>query len=868
MKRLVSESAPLAREGGEVRQPNRWRSITGAALAVSLLAGAWIAAPGQTPASAVENEEYTYAHVNRTPAGAGNEPATWFVYARAGETVTIGAGSHRAVGDPWDVHLERAFYTITDPQGGLVATNEALGGYPSATPARELGASMLEPATQPAPFVVPAGGDGIYRLAIRGATRNWNLTRFPWSVVVSDASGTEQTGRTWVETYRMVEQWPKSLGISEVEKNGLDLDYWFVSEQGYEYELKLNGFVGWNSIIEASLLGNTDKNCVSQYHSVVDMATINTECNDRYNTFFEQPSDDLPATAAIAVENASLTNTQVGVAQKWVKPQIGEPKIVLDAYAEAGNAAVPKAGTLDYSLDNFAGNYSILIDADGDGSFEGELDRKIPLSVTRDSGSGDAAKRLSFDFDGLDAKGNAIPASVSARISVFIEHYAELHFVFGDVEQLAGGLSLTRTNGGGDPAEDLVYWNDSEPSTTPGGDPTLLGEQACGPADQVPTAGNPRNPIVNLEGMKNVAGIPGLRYWGTDLGSAAATQACRDDDSPITGSYGNEKLLDTWSYADVSVDATALIIGPALVVAKQADVDTAIASSPIGYTVTGTNTGSADLSVAEGSPAVVKDNLGGADAAARVSADSLKATVGGVPVAAPAIIDGGLTWVGDLRAGETVEIRYDMTVAADGSSGTAITNRAAALRDETLPIPGSAECAAAATAPTYDCVSVTTAVASGPTVLDAKQQVAPGKSVSFDVLGELVSAGASPDLVVALIDPVTGQPTAETSLVVAGGVWTLDPATGIVSFAAGADFDGSTPPIGVRVTDANGFTADAALTVSLLGASTPGDDVQGKPGTKPEISETGGGSMLALGGAAALLLLAGAALSLRRARVR
>jgi CshA-type fibril repeat protein len=93
------------------------------------------------------------------------------------------------------------------------------------------------------------------------------------------------------------------------------------------------------------------------------------------------------------------------------------------------------------------------------------------------------------------------------------------------------------------------------------------------------------------------------------------------------------------------------------------------------------------------------------------------------------------------------------------------------------------------------------------------------------------------------------------TLVVAGeGTWTIDPATGAVTFDPESGFAGTTSPVGYRVTDSFGNTADAQLTVTvgappaasddatstpqnvdvtidLLGNDSPGDDGSGAPGT-------------------------------------
>ena len=827
MNKLFASFGFRSPVGATVERKDRLRKPVSLLAAAALIAGAWVVLPEAATAEAVENEKYTQSYTNRNPVGAQNQPETWFVYAKAGETLTVEVGDHKDRGEEWDIHLERAFYTITAPSGDLVQTNETLGGYPESTPDRKLGASMRQPETQPDPIVVPEGGDGIYMIAVRGANRNWTSTSFPWRFTVTDANGAEKTGRTWAETYRMLERWPWSLGpIGTAELKGLDLDYWFVSEQGYEYELELQGFVGWNSVIEASLLGNTTADCTSLYHSLPELNAINTECDDKYNTFFEEPAEDLPADAAIATTHAGQNTPSVGSTRMWVKPGIEEPVVTLAPFVGAGDVDVPKKGTLNYTLSDFAGNYSVMIDADGDGAFDGDLDRKIPRSLTH----GGTVDR-SYEFDGLDANGDAIPADVTAQVTVLIEHFPELHFVFGDVEQLAGGLSLKRVNGGGDPATDRVYWNDSVPSETPGGEPTLIGEQACGPESGLPSMANDRNPMVNTEGMLNVDEWPGLRYWDTDLANGQDTQDCRDSDDTLTGSYGNRKLLDTWTFADASVTATAELVGPALRVDKTVDAELATPAQPLGYTLTATNNGSVPLTAESGKLAVVKDSLGGAEWAEAVDQESLTATINGAPAGAPTIVDGVLTWQGDLAVGEAVVITYAIEIAADGSAPEAITNRAAALNAADAALPEAADCAAAEATLAYNCAEVTTPVAQGPELLGKSLAVAPGDSVTFDVLGELVTPGDSEELRVELLDPVTGKPVAGTELNVPGGVWTLDAATGKVTFAAGAEFDGKTPPLSVRVTDGNGLSAEAQLTVTFKEPDAPdpvGPELLGK----------------------------------------
>jgi CshA-type fibril repeat protein len=88
---------------------------------------------------------------------------------------------------------------------------------------------------------------------------------------------------------------------------------------------------------------------------------------------------------------------------------------------------------------------------------------------------------------------------------------------------------------------------------------------------------------------------------------------------------------------------------------------------------------------------------------------------------------------------------------------------------------------------------------------------------------------------VRLLDPATGGYV--STLTVAGeGTYTVDPATGAVTFAPSAGFTGTATPITYRVADGSGATSTAALTVSVSPvpsrpADLKPDVVQGVPGS-------------------------------------
>ena len=97
-----------------------------------------------------------------------------------------------------------------------------------------------------------------------------------------------------------------------------------------------------------------------------------------------------------------------------------------------------------------------------------------------------------------------------------------------------------------------------------------------------------------------------------------------------------------------------------------------------------------------------------------------------------------------------------------------------------------------------------------------------------------------------LIDPATGQPTDATTIPAKDangkevGMYTIDPATGKVTFTPNKDFVGTPVPATVQAKDANGTPTTATYTptvkpVTPVGVNTFTEDIQGSPQSgKPE----------------------------------
>jgi uncharacterized repeat protein (TIGR01451 family) len=141
---------------------------------------------------------------------------------------------------------------------------------------------------------------------------------------------------------------------------------------------------------------------------------------------------------------------------------------------------------------------------------------------------------------------------------------------------------------------------------------------------------------------------------------------------------------------------------------------------------------------------------------------------------------------------------------------------------------------------------------------DADTGNTPGTAVTVDVLGN--DHGALDPTTVRLVDPADGSLV--TRLVVGGeGTWSVDPATGAITFTPQAGFTGDPTPVGYRASDLAGNVTSAQVVITYGAVVAPAAG----PGPGAPLAVTGAEAGAAAG-AALLLLLTGAALVLWRRR--
>jgi len=489
-------------------------------------------------------------------------PGTMKVYVNAGETICVGSS---AQGDSVGTINLRApdgtTYTsgnsttiglITNHSQELAGPLPNAGGYtPFTVTAKSGQAGVWE-----IDFVSPSNGLDFGNPVPVPSNADWvqpqgqYVTAF--DVSVRDAANTQFiNGRVFTNVFSGL------LGTFNVGFNGI---FYILTKDGYQYTLNNNGQAGNGFTFFANNKGFRDANGNALYQSVTEISnpdvqdptTPDSPTDITHKIFFNTPSGDLPASAKTP-----------GGGSTWLLSAPAAPSIsnVIFTGIEGtvGQAGTSPLGANFTFTSSASGTYQVAIDVNQNGSFNDPVDRILTGTVQQGSNT--------VYWDGLDGKGNPVPAGTAANYKsqvTLIAKAGEVHFPFFDVERNVNGIKLTRVNGNRAP-DDTIYWNDSP----------------------LPLIGTPSNPITNLTGISSL--VNGHK-WGT-----STSDPNNQDD------FGNNVGIDTWGYI-----SSAPITSSVSFALQQADlaVDSVTsvancAGQPVTYTVTVTNNGPSAVSDAK-----------------------------------------------------------------------------------------------------------------------------------------------------------------------------------------------------------------------------------------------------------------------------
>jgi LPXTG-motif cell wall-anchored protein len=139
-----------------------------------------------------------------------------------------------------------------------------------------------------------------------------------------------------------------------------------------------------------------------------------------------------------------------------------------------------------------------------------------------------------------------------------------------------------------------------------------------------------------------------------------------------------------------------------------------------------------------------------------------------------------------------------------------------------------------------------------------------GTPVTVDVIGN--DTGTFDPTSVRLVDPVTGE-LVTTLVVTDEGTWTVNAATGAITFTPETGFTGDPTPVGYQVTDLDGDVTRAEVAIAYVHPAAPGTGTPapGAPlASTGSLAKTGSEATSMIGFAALALLLGGAGVLMAR----
>lgn len=479
-------------------------------------------------------------------------PGTMKVYAKAGETINVGSSVQ---GNSLGTIVMRAPNGATYTSGksttiGLIAnrTQEVAGPLPNAN-----GYTPYTRTVQPAEagvwevdFIAQNGGVPSENPVPIAANANW--TQFSgqhiaaFDITVRTAANVTVNGRVYTNIFSGI------LGSFDAGFNGV---FQVLTKDGYTYKLENNGQAGNGFSFFVNNKGFRNGSDPS-YKSVdnldnpniQDPRSADTETDITYKIFFNEPSADLPLTAPTPEGSTWLLNP-------IVDPALTQQTFI-GAEGTTGIAGTfPLGGVFSFNV-NKNGTYTILIDADRNGSFTDAIDRKLTGIVKEGTNT--------VAWDGINGLGGKAPVgNYTANLSVTL-FGGEVHFPFFDVERNVNGIKLTRNNGNLSP-DFTVYWDDS--NITP--------------------VGTPSNPLRNVTTGLN------SQVNGHKWGSAGASPS----------DFGDEKGLDTWAYIASTIISKAITLQLQEADLRVSDISAnnggGCLNQPVSYTFRVSNSGPNDV---------------------------------------------------------------------------------------------------------------------------------------------------------------------------------------------------------------------------------------------------------------------------------
>jgi uncharacterized repeat protein (TIGR01451 family) len=354
-----------------------------------------------------------------------------------------------------------------------------------------------------------------------------------WDVTVrsSDLTSTQDlNGRLFAYYYALF------TGI-----NGRPLNFpvYPVTNDGYGYKITLRGLDPNGFLLYGNQVGFFDSDGKTPlYHDILgsDGQVSSPEggvsiARPQFATFLN-PSDPN------VLPNVELYNTNgnsYGTGVPIVPIAPGVDSLNFLGTVGANTSIINQGGT--FTFNSSAGNYQLVISRDGINFDPTNSSNRVLRGILATSGS------QSVDWDGKDNSGAVFPVgNYSAQIQI---HAGEYHFPTLDAENnVSGGPTIQLLNGSNPLGNTTSFYDDRGYKTSNGTTVGTVGAALCGTAP--PTTIN-SNPLTGFDTTTN------QRAYGKSGNSGNTNAKC-------TGSFGDTKGLDIWTYFPSAAKTTPVTI--------------------------------------------------------------------------------------------------------------------------------------------------------------------------------------------------------------------------------------------------------------------------------------------------------------------
>ncbi|WP_293916750.1 MULTISPECIES: Ig-like domain-containing protein [unclassified Sphingobacterium] len=450
-----------------------------------------------------------------------------YVYVQSGETIAT-ASSAQNIGE--------GRIRLTSPSGKIYLSGKNNIGKIVNTGRGTRQAEMSGPRVGYAPYEVKATEEGVWKIEfispvgeftenfgdpnipVVAADGDWSQT-WDTSIAAWDISVRDEDDHNWISgrVYTNVLNLHLNSGQMANKQGAFFGKYLVLTHDGFVYKVDGNGS---NGIAFTSFVNN--------------MGFVDDEGKSLYKSL-----DYIPQVGSGDVHDPRQADGNGSITHKilYTKPDLSMPAQAVGAVPELKTWLInnrPEPVVSDINLTGYEGTAGQMGAKGAHIRFTSSEEAKYKIVLERSSDQTQlltefvhkaSAGLNEIYWNGLDKNGQFAPNGEKYPLTIRVEHIlAEVHFPYMDMEINPNGILLERLDKELNQVEsDVVYWDDSDIH------------------DGLPSENS--NPRINLEGISSL--VNGHR-WGT-----YTNQTVQRNTNTNYGNYsfGNEKAIDTWSYA-------------------------------------------------------------------------------------------------------------------------------------------------------------------------------------------------------------------------------------------------------------------------------------------------------------------------------